>query len=68
MKTKEFDKKFDEGEEDILENVGEFKRTIKLAIELTEDVIDKIDNIANKADMSKEALIKTWIKEKLASI
>ena len=71
MKAKEFDKKFDDNEEDIIENLDlstlkhpnqEQKR---VGIDFPVWVLDSLDKEANRTGVSLESIIKIWLVERL---
>lgn len=71
MKAKEFDKKFDDNEEDIIENLNlstlirpnqEQKR---VGIDFPVWVLDSLDKEANRTGVSLESIIKIWLVERL---
>jgi hypothetical protein len=74
ISVEEFDRIFDEGKEDItqyldMENairLGDMQE--KVAITLTGFQLDDIDDEASRLNLTRQALIKKWIGEKLACI
>ena len=77
MKTitaKEFDKKFDDGE-DISEyldfskavKLNEFEKisTKKVNVDFPEHIIKLLDNEAQKVGVTRQSIIKVWIAERL---
>ena len=71
MKAKEFDKLFDDGEEDIIEHLDlstakrprlEQKR---VNVDFPVWVIDSLDREAVKLGVPRQSLIKVWIAERL---
>ncbi len=65
MKAEDFDKKFDEGKEDILNHVGEFKKTKRVNIDFPQKVVEDLDQIAGRIGISRQSLVKMWIHEKI---
>ncbi|HEY7905754.1 MAG TPA: CopG family transcriptional regulator [Wenzhouxiangella sp.] len=70
MKPSDFDKKFDEGKEDIIDQLdlstvrrpNQIKKGVE--IELPTWVLAKLEAQAKKQDLSKEALIQVWITQR----
>lgn len=70
MKPSDFDKKFDEGKEDIIDQLdlstvrrpNQIKKGVE--IELPTRVLAKLEAQAKKQDLSKEALIQVWITQR----
>ena len=72
--AKEFDEKFDRGE-DISEHldfskakrVGDLKKqpTKKINLDLPQNILNLIDEEANKIGVARQALLKVWIVERL---
>ena len=71
MKAKEFDKKFDDNEEDIIENLdlSTLKRSNqeqkRIGINFPVWVLDSLDKEANRTGVSLESIIKIWLVERL---
>ncbi len=71
MKAKEFDKKFDDNEEDIIENLdlSTLKRSNqeqkRVGIDFPVWVLDSLDKEANRTGVSVESIIKIWLVERL---
>jgi len=71
MKAKEFDKKFDNNEEDIIENLdlSTLKRSNqeqkRVGIDFPVWVLDSLDKEANRTGVSLESIIKIWLVERL---
>ncbi|OQY29432.1 MAG: CopG family transcriptional regulator [Anaerolineaceae bacterium 4572_5.1] len=71
MKAKEFDKKFDDNEEDIIENLdlSTLKRSNqeqkRVGIDFPVWVLDSLDKEANRTGVSLESIIKIWLVERL---
>nr|MBF0222039.1 CopG family transcriptional regulator [Desulfobulbaceae bacterium] len=71
MNTTEFDKKFDHGEVDIIEHLDlstarrpnlEAKR---VNIDFPTWVVEKLDRESKKLGITRQALVKVWIAEKI---
>ena len=71
MKAKEFDKKFDNNEEDIIENLDLSTLTRpnqeqkRVGIDFPVWVLDSLDKEANRTGVSLESIIKIWLVERL---
>ena len=71
MKAKEFDKKFDDNEEDIIENLdlSTLKRPNqeqkRIGIDFPVWVLDSLDKEASRTGVSVESIIKIWLVERL---
>ena len=71
MKAKKFDKKFDDNEEDIIENLdlSTLKRPNqeqkRVGIDFPLWVLDSLDKEANRTGVSLESIIKIWLVERL---
>jgi hypothetical protein len=70
MKTNEFDRKFDEGE-DVGEQVDWSKarrsneETKRVNVDFPKWVVDGLDKQARRLGVTRQALIKLWITERL---
>ncbi len=71
MKAKDFDKKFDEGKEDVLEHFDppparrlnhEQKR---VNVDFPQWVVDSLDREANRIGVTRQSLIKMWTVERI---
>ena len=71
MKAKEFDKKFDDNEEDIIENLDistlkhPNQKQKRVGIDFPVWVLDSLDKEASRAGVSLESIIKIWLVERL---
>jgi hypothetical protein len=71
MKAEEFDKKFDEGEEDIIDDLdlSQMKRPgydqKPINIDFPAWMIDALDREAIRLGVSRQSIIKIWIAERL---
>ena len=71
MKTSEFDKKFDEGKEDILEflDISAAKRLNKEQKRVNVDfpvwMINSLDREASRIGVTRQSIIKLWLAEKI---
>lgn len=71
MKAKEFDKKFDDNEEDIIDDLdlstltraNEEQKRIDISFPVW--VLDSLDKEAKRAGVSMDAIIKLWLVERL---
>jgi hypothetical protein len=74
MNDKEFDQKFDDGEEDIIEmlDLSKAKRPFstqkRLSIDLPIWMIELIDREANRLGVTPQTIIQTSLTEHLATI
>ena len=71
MKASELDKKFDDGEEDILEHF-DLSKAVKFNLEpkrvnvdFPQWVVNGLDREAERLGVTRQSLIKMWIAEKL---
>ena len=76
ISVKEFDEKFDRGE-DISEylnfskatNIGDFEKksikTKKVNVDFPENILKLLDNEAKKIGVTRQSIIKVWIAERL---
>jgi len=71
MKTSEFEKKFDEGEEDILEflDLAGARRLNKEQKRVNVDIpiwmINSLDREASRIGVTRQSIIKLWLAEKI---
>lgn len=71
MKAEEFDKKFDDGEEDILRHfdVSTARRLNhtpkRVNVDFPQWVVDSLDREAERVGVSRQALIKMWTVERI---
>ncbi|HHP7232737.1 MAG TPA: type II toxin-antitoxin system BrnA family antitoxin [Xenococcaceae cyanobacterium] len=71
MKAQDFDKKFDEGEEDIIENLdlSRMKRPAHQQKRVNVDfplwMIEALDREASRLGVARQSIIKLWIAERL---
>lgn len=71
MKTSEFDKKFDDGKEDILEflDISAAKRLNKEQKRVNVDfpvwMINSLDREASRIGVTRQSIIKLWLAEKI---
>ena len=71
MKAKEFDKKFDDNEDDIIENLDlstlkhSNQEQKRVGIDYPVWVLDSLDKEANRTGVSLESIIKNWLVERL---
>ena len=71
MKAKDFDKKFDEGKEDIIDDLDlstarrvnqEHKR---INVDFPSWVVDSLDREAARIGVTRQSIIKVWLVERL---
>lgn len=73
MKTQEFDKKFDEGGEDITSLLDLKKATRnkqqhkRVNVDFPVWMINSLDNEAKRLGVSRQSIIKVWLAERLQS-
>ena len=71
MKTSEFDKKFDEGKDDILEflDISAARRLNKEQKRVNVDIpvwmINSLDREASRIGVTRQSIIKLWLAEKI---
>jgi hypothetical protein len=71
ISAEEFDRIFDEGEEDVLQYFDEDSWTRpdmeqeKIAISLPKWMISSLDKEANRIGVNRQAIIKLWLDEKV---
>lgn len=71
MKAEDFDKKFDNNEVDIIEDLDltSFKRPNQTQKRINVDfpswVIDSLDKAAKKTGVTRQSIIKVWLVERL---
>jgi len=71
MKAKEFDKKFDDNKEDIIDDLdlSSIKRLNQVQKRVNVDfpvwVIDSLDREANRIGVTRQSIIKLWLVERL---
>lgn len=71
MKAQDFDKKFDEGEEDIIENLdlSRMKRPAyeqkRVNVDFPLWMVEALDREASRLGVARQSIIKIWIAERL---
>ncbi|MGK7898488.1 MAG: CopG family transcriptional regulator [Xenococcus sp. (in: cyanobacteria)] len=71
MKAKEFDQKFDQGQEDIIEDLdlSQMRRPRHESKQIKVDfplwMVDALDKEANRLGISRQYIIKVWIADHL---
>jgi len=71
MKAEDFDKKFDEGEEDIIDDLdlSSARRPNREARRVNVDfpgwMVEALDREANRLGVTRQSIIKVWIAERL---
>jgi hypothetical protein len=68
ISPKMLDKKFDEGQEDILQYFDTSTTSRRILVDFPEWMIDSLDNEAKHLGISRQAVIKFWINEKIRQI
>jgi hypothetical protein len=74
MKASELDKKFDENQEDILEHFDTSKIKMineepkRVNIDFPSWMVDSLDKEAKHIGVSRQAVIKMWLAERLQSL
>lgn len=74
MKPSDFDKKFDDGKEDIIDELdlstvrrpNQITKRINIDFPLT--VVDQLDDEAARIGITRQSLIKVWIDERLRTL
>lgn len=71
MKTKDFDKKFDEGQEDIIDDLdlSTARRTNleqkRINVDFPAWVVESLDREAARVGITRQSIIKVWLVERL---
>ena len=71
MKTKDFDKKFDEGQEDIIDDLdlSTARRTNleqkRINVDFPAWVVESLDREAPRVGVTRQSIIKVWLVERL---
>jgi|HubBroStandDraft_6_1064221.scaffolds.fasta_scaffold561621_1 hypothetical protein len=68
ISAKMLDKKFDEGQEDILQYFDKSTASRRILVDFPEWMIESLDNEAKHLGISRQAIIKFWINEKIREI
>ncbi|WP_394751969.1 type II toxin-antitoxin system BrnA family antitoxin [Crenothrix sp.] len=74
MKAKEFDKKFDDDENDIVDHLdlSTAKRPNQMQKKVNVDfptwMVDSLDKEANRIGVTRQSIIKIWVAERLEKI
>ena len=69
--SKEFDKRFDEGEDihnliNISEaNIIRHRKKVRITLDIAEGLLQEIDRIRNEIGVDRAALIKIWLHERV---
>jgi len=69
--TKEFDRRFDEGEDiyDLIDmskaTVVHHGRKLRITLDIAESLVKEIDNIRKKIGVDRGVLIKVWLHERV---
>ena len=67
MTTKELDKKFDDGEESILEHFDVESASIRVLVDFPKWMLEILDEEAKKLSIPRQAVIKTWLNDRIKS-
>jgi hypothetical protein len=65
ISAKVLDKKFDEGKEDILQYFDASHASKRILVDFPEWMLESMDNEAKHLGISRQAVIKFWINEKI---
>lgn len=68
ISTKELDKEFDEDKEDILQYFDTNTASRRILVDFPEWMLESLDNEAKHLGISRQAVIKFWINEKIREI
>lgn len=74
MKAKDFDKKFDEGKTDVVDqlNLKTLKRPKQMQRRVNVDfptwMIESLDKEASKLGVTRQSIIKVWLAERLEAL
>jgi hypothetical protein len=68
ISAKMLDKKFDDNKEDILQYFDTGSASRRILVDFPEWMIESLDNEANHLGISRQAVIKFWINEKIREI
>jgi len=71
MKASEFDKKFDEGQEDVVDDLDVSKAqrpngpSRRVNVDFPPWMVDSLDQEAKRLGVTRQSVIKVWIAERL---
>jgi hypothetical protein len=65
MSAEVFDKKFDEGSEDILEHFDADTTVVRVLVDFPKWMLDILDSEAKYLGVPRQAIIKTWLNERI---
>lgn len=68
ISAKTLDHQFDEGKEDVLQYFDTDNASRRILVDFPEWMIESLDNEANHLGISRQAVIKFWINEKIRKI
>ena len=70
MKSKNFDKKFDENKADIIDDLdlSTLRRPNQQQKRVNVGVIDSLDKEANRVGVTRQSIIKLWLVERLEKL
>jgi len=69
--TKEFDRRFDDGEDihDLIDmskaRIIRHGKKVRITVDMAEELVREIDHIRESIGVDREALIKVWLHERL---
>ena len=72
IKSKDFDEKFDDGEEDIIEHLDQSSSNRaglakkRVNVDFPEWMVQELDREAKRLNISRQAVIKSWIGDRLS--
>ncbi len=71
MKASDFDKKFDEGAEDVMDDldlstaIRPFREQRRVSVDFPVWMIESLDREARRLGVTRQSIIKVWIAERL---
>ncbi len=65
ISAEEIEKKFDEGDEDILEHFEADTTVVRVLVDFPKWMLDVLDREAKYLGVPRQAIIKTWLNEKI---
>ena len=74
MKASEFDKKFDDGVEDVVEDLDlsaatrPMKEQRRVNVDFPVWMVDSLDREASRLGVTRQSIIKVWIAERLEKV
>ncbi len=67
ISSTELDKKFNDGKEDILEHFDVESANIRVLVDFPKWMLEILDDEANKLSIPRQAVIKTWLNDRIRS-